>query len=177
MEPFRVLTVVGNPRAGSRTSAAADEVARQVVALLGWPEGAEPDSVELGTLGGELFDRSSARVAELVGRVSSASVVVVASPVFKATYTALLKAFLEWFDRTSLRGVVVAPVMVGAAAHHALAVETYLRPLLVELGGVLPTRGLYVLEDELDDLGPTVARWVAESGDAIRRTVLRGSSS
>ncbi len=51
--------------------------------------------------------------------------------------------------RTDLLGVTVIPVMVGAGLQHALAVEVHLRPVLVELGASLPTRGLYVSEDQL----------------------------
>jgi FMN reductase len=69
----------------------------------------------------------------------------VASPTYKATYPGLLKSFLDWFSTTGLAGVTVVPVMVGAAAQHALAVKTHLRPLLVELGATVPTRGLRAL--------------------------------
>jgi FMN reductase len=148
-------------------------VAYQVAALFEEPEDVEYDVVELGEIAAELFDRSSSHVAALAARVSTASVVVVVSPVVKGTYTALVKAFLEWFDRTSLQHVVVVPVMVGAAPHHALAVEAYLRPVLVELGGIAPTRGLYVMKDQLGELSPIVARWIAESSHVIRRVALK----
>ena len=83
---------------------------------------------------------------EAVDGIRSCALVVVASPTYKASYTGLLKSFLDWFSTTSLQGVTVVPVMTGAGAHHALAVEVHLRPVLVELGATLPTRGLYVTE-------------------------------
>jgi FMN reductase len=55
-------------------------------------------------------------------------------------------------------------VMTGGWAGHLLAVEVHLRPVLVELGATVPSRGLYVTEPELADLGPAVAKW---SGPAI----------
>jgi FMN reductase len=168
-QPLRIVTVVGNPKVGSRTRTVGEEVARQLAAELDEPGSAEYDTIELGDLAAELFDRSSSRVAARVRQVSSSSVAVVVSPTYKATYTGMLKAFLDWFDRTSLQNTVVVPVMVGAAAHHALAVEVHLRPLLVEIGGIIPTRGLYLLESEIDELDLTVARWVAESGPAVER--------
>ena len=49
--------------------------------------------------------------------------------------------------------------MVGAGPGHALAVETHLRPVLVELGASMPTRGLYLQESQLADLGPVLEHW------------------
>ena len=88
---------------------------------------------------------------------------MVASPTYKASYTGLLKSFLDWFSTTDLNGVVVVPLMVGAGLQHALAVETHLRPLLVELGGTIPTRGLYVTEGRFGELDVVLAAWLTEA--------------
>lgn len=64
--------------------------------------------------------------------------------------------------------MTVVPLMVGAGPQHALAVEVHLRPVLVELGATLPTRGLYVLESQLDDLDAVVGAWLAEAGPQLR---------
>jgi FMN reductase len=66
--------------------------------------------------------------------------------------------------------------MLGAGAAHALAVEVHLRPVLVEIGATLPTRGLYVLEQELDDLDATIAGWLVEAAEPLRASV-SGSSA
>jgi FMN reductase len=83
----------------------------------------------------------------------------------------LLKSFLDWFSTTDLDGVTVVPVMMGAGLQHALAVEVHLRPVLVELGATLPTRGLYVTEDQLDTLDDVVAGWLLEAGPRLRAAV------
>jgi FMN reductase len=56
-------------------------------------------------------------------------------------------------------GVIAIPVMTGGWPGHLLAVEVHLRPVLVELGATVPTRGLYVTEPELASLDAAVARW------------------
>ena len=95
--------------------------------------------------------------------IRSCTLVVVASPTYKASYTGLLKSFLDWFGTTDLDGVTAVPVMVGAGLQHSLAVEVHLRPVLVELGRHCPTRGLYVTEDQLDQLDELVGRLAARS--------------
>jgi FMN reductase len=63
--------------------------------------------------------------------VRDADYLVVASPTYKATYTGLLKAFLDRLPPAALTGTVALPILVMGDAKHALAVEVHLRPLLV----------------------------------------------
>jgi FMN reductase len=155
----RVAVVVGNPKPASRTLDAALHVVRELV-------DEDPDLVvDLGTLGPAVLDWQDPAVASLVEQLGSADLVVVASPTYKATYTGLLKVFLDRFaGGTGLRGVVV-PLMLGAGPGHALAPEVSLRPLLAELGGTT-VRGHYVLEHQYDDPA-AYADWLT----AVRPTV------
>jgi FMN reductase len=148
--------VVGNPRPGSRTLAAAVEVATDVA-------GAAPDHViELARLGARLLDWTDEEVKAAADVVRESRLVVVASPTYKATYTGLLKLFLERFAADELTGKVGIPLLVGAAPQHALAVETHLGPLLVEIGLSTPTRGLFLIDSE-GTSGADYAVWLANA--------------
>ncbi|WP_211357321.1 NAD(P)H-dependent oxidoreductase [Nocardioides rubriscoriae] len=142
-----VAVVVGNPRPASRTLEAATYVARQLVDV-------EPDLVvDLATVGPGLLDQQDADVSALVRQVADADLVVVACPTYKATYTGLLKLFLDRFAPdfgTGLTGLAV-PLMLGGGPAHALAPELTLRPVLTEIGATVPVRGLYVLDAAHDD--------------------------
>jgi len=166
--------VVGNPTARSRTRVVAEAVADAAANAAGMAT-AERHVVDLADLAPDLFDWSSARVRQAVDLIRSTSLTVVASPTYKASYTGLLKSYLDWFATTDLAGAVAIPVMVGAGPRHALAVEVHLRPVLVELGAVLPTRGLYVTEDRLGALDEVLAPWLAEAGPRLR-AALAGSA-
>jgi FMN reductase len=61
--------------------------------------------------------------------------------------------------------------MTGGWPGHLLAVEVHLRPVLVELGATVPSRGLYVTEPELADVTSAVARWSAAAIPSIRGTL------
>jgi len=155
----RTAVVVGNPRAGSRTLAAATYLVREL-------SGADPDLVvDLATIGAELVDWHATGVNDLVAEVSRADLVVVACPTYKATYTGLLKLFLDRFSAGQLAGVAV-PLMLGAGPAHALAPEIGPRPLLTHLGALVPRTGLYVLESEYDDPA-AYAEWLAGARPAI----------
>ena len=146
--------VVGNPKPGSRTLAAASHVARSLT-------GAEPDLVvDLATLGPAILEWSDPEVADLVKQVGAADLVVVASPTYKAAYTGLLKLFLDRFaGGTGLSGLAV-PLMLGGSPAHALAPELTLRPVLTEIGATVPGRGLYVIDAQHDDPA-AYADWLA----------------
>ena len=95
--------------------------------------------LDLATLRAALLDRKDPALVEHVERVTSADLVVVASPTYKGTFTSLLKLFLDVFPLRGLEGTAAVPVMLGAAPVHALAVESALRPappgVLVEAVG------------------------------------------
>ena len=165
-----VGAVIGNPKPRSRTLDVAEAVADAAAEAAGLG-GASRLTLDLADLGPSLFDWSSAGVGAAVDAVRACTLAVVASPTYKATYTGLLKSFLDWFSSTDLDGVVVVPVMVGAGPQHALAVEVHLRPVLVELGASLPTRGLYVTEAQLPELDEVVAAWLAEAAPRLRAAV------
>ena len=68
-----------------------------------------------------------AGVATAVKRVQECELLVVASPTFKASYTGVLKCFLDQFPSGGLAGVTAFPVMLGAGPGHAMAPEQMLR--------------------------------------------------
>ena len=160
--------VVGNPKPGSRTLHAARYVAEQLT-------GSEPDTVvDLVDLGPELLRRDAPAVLELVSDVIGSELVVFASPTYKATYTGLLKLFLDHVPGQALRGVTAVPLMLGAARDHALAPEVHLRPVLAELGASVPVRGLYVLDSAFDDPA-SYADWLDAARPVIGALLRQGA--
>jgi FMN reductase len=148
-----VGVIVGNPKPASRTLAAAVHVARQIT-------GAEPDLIiDVIELGPGLLRFGDTDVAHAVASVRSMDLIVVASPTYKATFTGVLKLFLDQFSGGALEGVVAVPLMLGAGPGHALAPEVFLKPLLAELGASTPTGALYLLEDEWQT-SPTLTAWL-----------------
>jgi FMN reductase len=164
---MRIAVVVGNPKINSRTLRVALTVADALSARLNITS--DRLVVDLADVASELFDPGSERVNDLLTAVAASQVIVVASPTFKATYTGLLKAFFDGYPTNALDSAVAVGVMTGAAPIHALAAEVHLRPLLVELGAVAPTRSLYVTEQQFDDLDGVIGPWADAAGPLIAR--------
>jgi FMN reductase len=151
---MNLTVVVGNPKPNSRTLDAAVGLARKLT-------GVEPAKViDVVTLGPGLLGFGDPGVEAARDAVASASVAIFASPTYKATYTGILKLFLDQFPSDGLAGVVGLPVMMGAGPAHAMAPDLLLKPVLVELGAICPAQGLYVMEKTYNE-DPRVDAWVA----------------
>ncbi|MFI2295358.1 NADPH-dependent FMN reductase [Isoptericola sp. NPDC019571] len=161
-----VVVVSGNPRAGSRTVTAAEAAASRVAELLGT---ADVATIELAAFAGEILTAAHPAADAAKERLARATVAVVATPVYKASYTGLLKAFLDLYGPDGLAGVVVVPLVVSGNPAHALAGEAHLRPVLVELGAVVPTRTLTLTEAQLPELGEALDPWFARWATPLRR--------
>ena len=95
--PQSAVTVVGNPRPSSRTAAAAASVAELLASELGTPYRID-ELVDLVTFAPATFERAAVERAVLesaIDLVTSASVLVLATPVYKGSYTGLLKSFRD----------------------------------------------------------------------------------
>jgi len=149
-----VAVLVGNPKPRSRTREAALRVASELY-------GGVPDfDIDLADLGPALLDPSSDWVDAAIEQVSQSRLLVVASPTYKGTYTGLLKLFFDRIQAGALEQVAAVPLMLGADSRHALAVETFLKPVLSELGASTPTKGLFLLDESWGD-PDALAPWLS----------------
>jgi FMN reductase len=163
-----IAVVVGNPKPLSRTYQAAHLVATRLA-------GREPDlSIDLTDLGGALLDWSDSTAGELVAEVQACDLAVFASPTYKASYTGLLKLFLDRIAGGALAGVTAVPLMLGGHWRHALAADLLLKPVLVELGATCPTRGLFLLESEYAG-GETLDEWLEAARPQVAASVKASS--
>jgi FMN reductase len=157
---MRVVVVVGNPKPGSRTRQAAEMVAERLT-------GAPPTTViELAELGPALLSWGDPAVDAARRAVAGADLVVVATPTYKATYTGLLKLFLDQFAAGELHGTIAIPLMLGGSPHHALAGELTLKPVLSEIGCSCPTPALFLLDSNWES-SPDLDTWLTRARDVL----------
>ena len=110
-----IIGVAGGPEAGGRTATAVSGILAGAAA-----SGATT----------ELLEISRSSTADIVAAVDAADAVVFGSPVYRATYSSMLKGLLEniqrgrWGEETApLQGKAAAVVLTGASGHHFLAVD------------------------------------------------------
>ncbi|MFC5265609.1 NADPH-dependent FMN reductase [Kribbella qitaiheensis] len=175
--PQSVVTVVGNPKAASRTAAAAASVAELLASELGTPYRID-ELVDLVTFASAIFQGEAASEEDrealdsAIELASSASLLVLATPVYKGSYTGLLKSFLDVLPPQALAGSVVVPVTVSAAPSHKLLADLHLRPVLAELGASVPTPPVALEERDFEDLQLPVSAWIRNNAGLVQATTI-----
>jgi FMN reductase len=162
------VVLAANPKPQSRTLHVARLAADAVCRTVGLDGGHQ--EVDLSGLARRLLlDEPSAAVEDALEQVVRSDLLLVASPVYKGSYTGLLKVFLDRLGYQALSSVIALPVLVMRAPQHALAVDLQLRPLLLELGAATPAPGLAVLESDLGQPGTVIDPWAARVAAALAR--------
>lgn len=142
-----ILAVSGSPSTTSRTAAAVDH-ALAVLTAQGHATThlAVRDLPPAALLSGV---RDTPALWTAAGALARADGVVIATPVYKASYTGLLKAFLDLLPENALAGKVVLPVVTGGTVGHLLTIDYALRPVLTALGADHVVQGRFLLDADI----------------------------
>jgi len=111
-------------------------------------------------------------VREAVAKVAAAAGVAIASPVYRATYTGVLKNFLDILPVDALRDKPVGIAVVGASLHHYLGVDTGLRSVLAWFGALALPTSVYLTSSDFDN-AKLPAPEAREQLDGLAETLLR----
>jgi len=129
---MKIVGIVGSPSAESRSASLLEHVhsrlypiasSSQVVAVRALPS----DALVLG-------HAANPAIRHALLAVADADVVIIATPIYKASYSGVLKAFLDLLPADALRGKTVLPLATGGSVSHLLALEYALKPVLAALG-------------------------------------------
>ena len=114
------------------------------------------ERIDLATLpaDGLLGRARSPQVEAALAAVACADLVIVATPIYRATYSGLLKVFFDLLPTAALAGKVALPIAAGGSPGHQLAIDHGLRPLLASLGAVVVATGVYASPDQFIDGTP-----------------------
>jgi FMN reductase len=142
-----VLTIAGSPSHPSRSAAVLDSISADLV-----QRGLVVDSIRVRDLPAEdlLFARTgsdSIRIA--LDRVEAARTVIIATPIYKAAYSGILKAFLDLLPQNALRGKAVLPIATGGSLAHLLSIDYALKPVLGTLGATTVFNGVYLIDSQV----------------------------
>lgn len=148
MSSFHAFGISASPSPNSRSQIL---VARTLEHLGQLDVGSE--LLDLNTLPAEglLARTRDPLIDETIQRVISSKILIFGTPIYRASYASQLKAFLDLFPQTSLRGLVVGLITTGAGPTHLLSIDHTLRPLVASLGGLSASHGIYVVDSQFPD--------------------------
>jgi FMN reductase len=142
-----VLLIAGSPSERSRSAALLDSVSLRLAL-----RGATTERLHIRDLSPQallLADTSNRSVAAAIAQVARSRIIVVATPVYKAAYSGVLKVFLDLLPQTAFRDKTVLPIATGGSPHHMLALDYALRPVLQSLSArhILP--GVFATDSQV----------------------------
>lgn len=134
-----ILLLAGSPSAPSRSTRVLQLIGDKLAAL-----GHQYTRIDVRDLPGEALLRADFNHPDIkaaLAQVELASAVVIATPVYKAAYSGVLKAFLDLLPQFGLVDKLVLPLATGGSQSHMLALDYALRPVLSSLNPkhVLPS--------------------------------------
>jgi len=144
-----ILLLGGSPAAVSSTGRLLDHVAEKLAER---STGHRYTKVQVRELPAHALlhaETSDLAIKRALAAVSEADAVIIATPVYKASYTGLLKAFLDLLPQDGLAGKLVLPLATGGSQSHMLALDYALRPVLHALDARHVLAGIYATSSQL----------------------------
>ncbi|MGE8492777.1 FMN reductase [Comamonas sp.] len=128
--PLRVVAVSGGMQRPSKSAA----LAEHLLDLIADEVPSQQSLVEMAALAPQLAgavwrSQLPSTVEQALLAVEQADVLVVATPVFRGSYTGLFKHFFDFIDQDALIDKPVLLAATGGSERHALVIDHQLRPL------------------------------------------------
>jgi FMN reductase len=149
---YRIVAVSGNTQQPSRTRALIDALLSGIGAALP----VESQLIELGALAPSLAgvlarSQAPAEVEAQLRAIETADALIVASPVYRASYTGLFKHLFDLVHHEALIDVPVLLAATGGSERHALVIDHQLRPLFSFFQARTLPIGVYASEQDFRD--------------------------
>lgn len=175
-----VVTLSGSPSSNSRSAAlvarARHWLERHGVEVTGFAVRDFPAEDLLHAR----FD--SPRVQHLIEQVGQADGLLVATPVYKASFAGALKTLLDLLPERALAGKVVLPIATGGSKAHMLAVDYALRPVLAALKAEDVQHGVFADDSQVAfenggvQLAPSLEQRLDEALERFHQALARRPS-
>lgn len=147
-----ILAVSGSPMEVSRSAVLLGHVTRLLA-----EQGHSVDCLAVRDLPADALLHANfahPAIVDVTERLARADGLVVATPVYKASYSGLLKTWLDLMPQFGLAGKAVLPLATGGSAAHALALDYALRPVLTSMDARHVVNGYLVLDRFIEAATP-----------------------
>lgn len=85
-------------------------------------------------------------------QVEEADFIIILTPIFKASYSGILKTYLDVLPQKAFEGKKIIPVALGGSIGHLLAIEYALKPVLSVLGATEILNTVYIIDRQIQRL-------------------------
>jgi FMN reductase len=178
-QPISLVAVSGSLHSPSKTTVLTRAILDEAVAQLD-DDRIEPHLIELSEVGTEFAgalqrDALSPVALETLQRIEEATLLIVASPVYRASFTGLFKHVFDFVGQYSLIDKPVLLAATGGSDRHALILEHQFRPLFSFFQAVTLPLGVYAKDSDFAEyritseaLQERIAKTVSRSLPIVR---------
>ena len=164
---FNAVGISGSPAARSKSRTLLERALSTLA-----ERGVTTTLIDLSALPADalLARRRATEVENALGSVSQATIIVASTPVYRATYSGLLKVFFDLLPLNGLVGKTGIPIATGGSPAHQLVIDHGLRPLFASVGAVTTPTGVYGTDSAFENGAPhesLIARLDAAITEAI----------
>ena len=144
---MQVLLISGSPYKLSRCSAVIDEldirlknnlIVTDKIFICNMP----PDAILN-------IDKKNIHIADALNKISKTKIIVIATPIYQASLSGILKVFLDLIPERGLLGKIILPVSISGSQHHMLSLEYSLIPILRALSAHTILNSIYGIEHQI----------------------------
>lgn len=171
-----VVALSGSPSANSRSTALLRHVLARFDDAVACTEIVLRDLPPEALVRADFDDPEIRRARE---QVAAARLLVIATPIYKASFSGLLKTFLDLLPPDALRGKTVLALATGGSPAHLLALDYALKPVLAALGARHILDAVYAVDTQFtphaahghvahDDVVQRIERALAEAPPGLR---------
>ena len=141
---YRVVAVSGSLHEPSKTTA----LVRAIAAAVAERAEVDVEIIELTQIGPQLSgalrrDQLPPSIEEKLRAIETADLLIVGSPVYRASFTGLFKHLFDFVGQYDLVGKPVLLAATGGGERHALIIEHQLRPLFAFFQALTLPIGVY----------------------------------
>jgi NAD(P)H-dependent FMN reductase len=165
-----VACVVGSAARSHRTRQAIEAVAAGARAT---HAGANVEIIDLSERHVSIMDGRSPEeygddTMEVISAIEGAGCVILATPIYRGTFSGALKNLLDHLPLEALEGKAVGLLASGATDHHMLAIDHQLRGVLAWFNAYLVPGSVYVTHRDIiaGEFEPAMAARLAQLGQS-----------
>ncbi|HET8987861.1 MAG TPA: CE1759 family FMN reductase [Humibacillus sp.] len=152
MTPFHLAVITAGVTQPSSTRLLADRLTAATIAALA-PREVVVEVVDVRDVAHDLTNNvltgfASPELQVRLDAITEADAVIVATPVYAASYSGLFKMLVDVLPPDSLRDTPVLLGATGGTARHSLAIDHALRPLFAHLGALVAPVAVFAASED-----------------------------
>jgi len=165
-----IALIGGSPSPTSRGSIVLDQVADKITVSGFDVERIEVRDIDPAALLFADFGHPDVRTA--AAKIERAAGIVIATPVYKASYSGVLKSLLDLLARDAFKNKPILPIATGGTIAHLLSIDYALRPVLYALCADKVLAGRFIIDKDISTIAPNIGIENAEAWNALEAQVV-----